>query len=193
MIETIEKIKFLKTRDVKSPSRANKYDAGIDFYVPTLTEEFVKELYQKNTFRDNNNPGNFLYKSYIALDSNGITTISLYPQERILIPSGIYCKMASPGRALIAANKSGVATKLGLIFGAQVVDYEYQGEIHLSLINTGTVTVEIRGGMKAIQFLETPIFNSDIEIFPQGNLIPSSFYERETTRKDGGFGSSDKK
>ena len=27
-------IKFLKVRDVKSPSRANEYDAGIDFYVP---------------------------------------------------------------------------------------------------------------------------------------------------------------
>jgi dUTPase len=188
-----ETIKFLKTREVKSPSRANKFDAGIDFYVPSLTEEFVKELYQKNSFRNNDNPGNLLYKSYIAPDSNGITTISLYPQERILIPSGIYCKMSNPGRALIAANKSGVATKMGLVFGAQVVDYEYQGEIHLSLINTGTVTVEIQGGMKVIQFLETPIYNSDIEIFPQGNLIPLSFYERETTRGADGFGSSDKK
>jgi dUTPase len=186
-----ETIKFLKTRDVKSPSRANQFDAGIDFYVPELTEDFVKELHQKNTFRDLENLGNLLYKSYIAHDSDGVTTIFLYPQERILIPSGIYCKMAHPGRALIAANKSGVATKMGLVFGAEVVDYEYQGEIHLSLINTGTVTVKIQGGMKAIQFLETPIYNSDIEVL--GNLIPVSFYERETSRGADGFGSTDKK
>ena len=44
----IETIKFLKTRSVKSPSRANKYDAGIDFYVPEFTEDFLKDLREKN-------------------------------------------------------------------------------------------------------------------------------------------------
>jgi hypothetical protein len=29
----MESVKFLKIRDVKSPSRAFIYDAGIDFYV----------------------------------------------------------------------------------------------------------------------------------------------------------------
>jgi dUTPase len=106
--------------------------------------------------------------------------------------------MASPHRALIAANKSGVATKHGLIFGAQVVDYEYQGEIHISLINTnkdiqhsGKGIVDITPGMTAIQFLEMPIYNSNINIFE--DLTPSSFYEGETTRGAGAFGSSDKK
>lgn len=171
-----ETIKFLKTREVKSPSRANRFDAGIDFYVPEFTTEFVNELQTKNPTVEINKFG-----------------IYIKPGERVLIPSGIYCKMFDNNRALIAANKSGVATKQGLIFGAQVVDYEYQGEIHLSLIYTGNGTCEILPGQKILQFLEMPIFTSEIEIFPQGNLIPSSFYERETTRGADGFGSTDKK
>lgn len=169
-------IKFLKTREVKSPSRANRFDAGIDFYVPEFTTDFVTELQTKNPTIEINKFG-----------------IYIKPGERVLIPSGIYCKMFDNNRALIACNKSGVATKQGLIFGAQVVDYEYQGEIHLSLIYTGNGTCEILPGQKILQFLETPIFTSEIEIFPQGNLIPSSFYERETTRGADGFGSTDKK
>jgi len=43
-------IKFLKVRDVKSPSRANEYDAGIDFYVPEFTKEFIKDLRAKNSY-----------------------------------------------------------------------------------------------------------------------------------------------
>jgi len=169
-------IKFLKTREVKSPSRANRFDAGIDFYVPEFTSNFVKDLAAKNP------------DVYIS-DFN----IILEPGQRVLIPSGIFCKMENHDRALIACNKSGVSTKQGLIFGAQVVDYEYQGEIHLSLIYTGHGSCEILPGQKILQFLEMPIFTSEIEIFPQGNLIPSSFYERETTRGADGFGSTDKK
>lgn len=179
----IETIKFLKTRSVKSPSRANKYDAGIDFYVPEFTEDFLKDLREKNP--------DILIQP---------VSIVLMPGQRVLIPSGIHCQMASPHRALIAANKSGVATKHGLIFGAQVVDYEYQGEIHISLINTnkdinppsGKGIIEITPGMKAIQFLEMPIYNSEIDV--EENKTPEQFYKDiVTTRGAGGFGSSDNK
>jgi dUTPase len=169
-----EKIKFLKTREVKSPTRANKYDAGIDFYVPEFSRDFVDILKEKN-------PGVEINMLGIYLGSG----------ERILIPSGIHCQMNAPKRALIAHNKSGVATKTGLIYGAQVVDYEYQGEIHISLIYTGNGIVEITPGMKAIQFLEIPIYNSDIDV--EEGKSPKEFYEEETTRGSGGFGSSDKK
>lgn len=175
-------IKFLKTRNVKSPSRANKYDAGIDFYVPEFTEEFLKDLREKNP-------------DIVILENS----IVLRPGERVLIPSGIHCQMASPHRALIAANKSGVATKFGLIFGAQVVDFEYQGEIHLSIINTnkgithsGKEIIQITPGMKILQFLEMPVFNSELEI--TDNLSIKDFYDNiETTRAAGGFGSTDHK
>jgi dUTPase len=174
----IESIKFLKTRDVKSPSRANKYDAGIDFYVPEFTPEFIRDLKAKNP---NNN----------EISKDGIY---LRQGDRILIPSGIHCQMAHSGRALIAANKSGVATKTGLIVGACVVDYEYQGEIHISLINTSNIPIPamITPGMKAIQFLEIPIYNSDIEV-EEGKTLEKFYEEKTTTRGADGFGSTDKK
>ena len=166
-------IKFLKTREVKSPSRANKYDAGIDFYVPELTDEFVKILREKNPHID------------VWQHSEIGRHIPLAPQQRILIPSGIHCQMEKPGTALIAANKSGVATKTGLIFGAQVVDFEYQGEIHLSLINTSNVAVEITSGMKILQFIETPVIQSEILIM---EMSVENFYKNSTTRGAKGFG-----
>jgi dUTPase len=167
-------IKFLKTRAVKSPSRANRFDAGIDFYVPEFTPEFVNELKIKNATLE-------------------ITQFGVYlkPGQRVLIPSGIYCQMENNDRALIAANKSGVATKQGLVFGAQVVDYEYQGEIHLSLIYTGDGTCEILPGQKILQFLEMPIFTS--EILVSETLSVDTFYKTSTTRGADGFGSTDKK
>ena len=167
-------IKFLKTRDVKSPSRANAFDAGIDFYVPEFTPEFLKDLGDKN-------PNIHIAPDYAVLTSG----------QRILIPSGIHCQMAAPGRALIAANKSGVSTKKGLVFGAQVVDFEYQGEIHLSVINTSKDVVLIEPGMKILQFIEMPIFNSEIQIDETKTLV--EFYDEETSRGAGGFGSTDSK
>jgi len=169
-------IKFLKTREVKSPSRANRFDAGIDFYVPEFTPEFIKAMEEKNP-----------ELKYIPLEDGFI----LKPHERALIPSGIHCQMFDNDRALIAANKSGVATKTGLIFGAQVVDYEYQGEIHISLINTSNTPVRIHAGMKAIQFLEMPIFTSEIVVDSVNSV--KTFYSAETTRGADGFGSTDKK
>ena len=41
-------IKFLKTREVKTPSRGYPTDAGIDFYVPKFTSSFLKDLKEKN-------------------------------------------------------------------------------------------------------------------------------------------------
>ena len=177
-----EKIKFLKIRDVISPSRTNEYDAGIDFYVPIFDEKFIEDYSLKNL---NGMSG-------IYSHSNGksvFTRIIINPGERALIPSGIKCQMAKPGRALIASNKSGVASKTGLIFGAQVIDYEYQGEIHINVINTSNEVVEVLENQKLIQFLETPIFNSEIEISED----QENFYKKETTRGAKGFGESDKK
>ena len=179
-----ESIKFLKIRDVKSPTRAYEFDAGIDFYVPEFNKQFLEDLAEKNVGRD--------------LRINGdkdFDEIIIPAHSRIMIPSGIKSRMAEPGRALIAANKSGIATKSGLVFGAQVVDYTYKGEIHLSLINTSMLEVTITAGQKILQFLETPVFNSEVEIVENPTEVrDGDFYEGlQDDRGAGGFGSTDKK
>ena len=124
----------------------------------------------------------------------------LSPGEGVMIPSGFKSRMANPGRALIAANKSGVATKHKLTYGAQVVDYTYKGEIHLHLINNSNEDVKIYQNQKILQFLETPVFTSEVEVTDTTDPIvdaegtEKNFYEGlQDDRKDGGFGSTDDK
>jgi len=219
-----EVTKFLKKREVKSPSRAFQNDAGIDFYVPKFTKEFIEDLKKKNeNLFPKNNCGNELTVTTISLhgapiqgcyqpgvdyklndinntqfkfdDERGELYFILPPHNRVLIPSGIYLKMAKPDRALIATNKSGVASKLGLVVGATTVDYSYQGEIHLNVINTSTSNVRIYENMKIIQFIETPIITNEIEIVENtGELSVVEFYNGfESQRKDKGFGSTTNK
>ena len=82
-------------------------------------------------------------------------------------------------------NKSGVALKKGLVVGACVVDSDYQGEIHLHLINTSDKPVRIQPGDKLTQFLLIPVDHCLVEVVNEGDL-----FEEETTRGSGGFGST---
>ena len=193
-------IRFLKIRNVKSPERAYKYDAGIDFFVPEFNASFIKDLKKKNPIIFEYS----IFKNVIGFDEEkGKNYVLLSPQLRIMIPSGIKSKMDTVGKALIASNKSGIATKYGLVFGAQTVDYSYMGEIHISVINTSDKTVKIYEDMKLSQFIETPVFFSNIEIKDITSFIddPPAFEDEEDEfwenhrrdRLDGGFGSTDKK
>ena len=46
--ETLQRVLFTKVRDVKSPTRANKHDAGIDFYIPVIDEKIINDIKDKN-------------------------------------------------------------------------------------------------------------------------------------------------
>lgn len=211
-------IKFTRLRNVSLPKRGHKHDAGIDFFVPKFDKIFVEDLKKKNPdLFDNQSPydgASYLgcgtismkgddkspelrfelednNKSLLKFDENeGRSYIPLAPMQRVNIPSGIYCKMEDPGRALIAHNKSGIASKKGLVFGAQVVDYEYQGEIHINVINTSSKLVKVYEGDKLMQFVEMPIFTSEIE---EVEDLQTLYPEGETSRGADGFGSTDKK
>jgi len=106
------------------------------------------------------------------------------PGERYFIPSGIKANVPE-GYALIAMNKSGIALKKGLMVGACVVDSDYQGEIHLHLINASTKEVEIEPGGKLVQFLLVPVNHCEVE-----EVTKELLFENETERGAGGFGST---
>ena len=106
------------------------------------------------------------------------------PGDRYLIPSGIKANVPS-GYALIAMNKSGVATKKSLIVGACVVDSDYQGEIHMHLINVGSYSVKVVPGEKLVQFLLVPVNHCEVE-----EVTESELFEFATVRGAGGFGST---
>lgn len=159
-------MKFSKVRDVKSPVRGTGKAAGIDFFVPNFEKEFT-----------------------------------LRPMQDLLIPSGI--KMEIPeGYMLMGADKSGVVTSkyacLGVgrtpkaeafesivILGAKIVDEDYQGEIHIHVVNVGKAKVHIKPGMKIAQFILVPVSYEGLE-----EVSESELFSRSSERGDGALGST---
>ena len=159
-------MKFTKTKDVKSPVRAHPTDAGLDFFVP-----------------------------------NDCMPFRLFPQCDILIPSGIKANIPE-NMMLMAAEKSGVVTSAEavtragrtpkdnaynsvIVIGAKIIDEDYQGEIHIHLVNVGREIVTINPGTKIAQFILVPVSYDELEEVSETELFTNS-----TERGEGGFGST---
>lgn len=159
-------MKFAKVRDVKSPVRGTAKSAGIDFFVP-----------------------------------NDCMPFRLFPQCDILIPSGIKANIPE-NMMLMAAEKSGIVTSAEavtragrtpkdsaynsvIVIGAKIIDEDYQGEIHIHLVNVGREIVTINPGTKIAQFILVPVSYDELEEVPENELFTNS-----TERGEGGFGST---
>lgn len=159
-------MKIAKVRNVKTPERGTPKSAGIDFFVPN---DFVEQV--------------------------------LPPQRDILIPSGIKANVPE-NFMLMAAEKSGVVTTKNaaiqagrkpkvtayntvVVLGAKIVDEDYQGEIHIHLVNVGNEYVIIKPGAKIAQFILVPVSYDTVEVVPENEL-----FDEASDRGDGGFGST---
>lgn len=107
------------------------------------------------------------------------------PNESILIPSGIKVNLPA-NTCLTFQNKSGVCTKKLLVIGAKIVDEDYQGEIHIHLINVGNISQTIEPGDKIAQGIVCPVIYESIE---EVATLEECFTET-TQRGEGGFGST---
>ena len=162
----MEILEFSKVRDVKSPVRGTARSAGIDFFVP-----------------------------------NDFFPTQLEPHEDLLIPSGIRVHIPE-GYMLLGADKSGVSTskqavvdtgrkpKDGAfisptIIGAKIIDEDFQGELHIHIINLGKFPVHIKPGMKISQFILVPVDYCELYEVPDDTLFPE-----ESERGTGCFGST---
>lgn len=174
---------FTKVRDVKSPNRGTNLSAGVDFYIPNFSDEYVGQLL---------NTGNNKDSIIVAKNVQSGMSIFIKPHSSILIPAGI--KVIIPRNSVLTAfNKSGVATKKKLIVGACVIDADYRGEVHIHLINTSDDNVSVEFGDKIIQFVLTPVFydtpkevSSELYMY----IDNSTAEDTENTRGTGGFGST---
>lgn len=178
-------LEFTKVREVKSPSRANAGDAGLDFHIPHLTAEDILNV------SINQNMWEYM-RIQIISDQNKIWA-ELQPHARILIPSGIRVLINPRESMLMAANKSGVSTKEGLIYTAEIVDSPYTGEMHIGILNTNpyVVRIPLDSDKKLMQFIHVPIILSTPVEITLGE------YEEKAkdwgTRGDKGFGAHDNK
>ena len=113
----------------------------------------------------------------------------IIPGDDILINTKIRSKFPE-NRALIAFNKSGVATKKQLQVGACVVDSSYQGEIHIHLYNWGTKSICIESCDKLVQFVPIKIEPREAKFTDGTYTSVENFYGTVSDRGEGGFGST---
>ena len=97
--------------------------------------------------------------------------------EQVNIPSGIKTKLKNT-QYLQTMNKSGVALKKGLTFGACVIDSGYRGEIHLNMFKvvkgTEDIRVRRRGFLGWLGFKEWATVINPGEKIIQGIIIQIS-------------------
>lgn len=196
-------IRYTRVRKVKPLAWANSGDAGLDFFFPedlTVNQLLEKQAEQVlNTYGLEFTVGKDTWahgwvhglgqNDPLYLYDQPIDAVTIRPHARILIPSGIRVLLEPKQSMFMAANKSGVCTKKGLIFGAEIVDSPYTGEVHISLINTSNSNVTLKPGEKVVQFIHVPIFDTEPEEIPQ--QLYEDMAKNWGTRGDKGFGSSD--
>lgn len=201
-------VKFLVVGDVKAPKRAAGYDAGVDVFVPNMSEQFMKDLVEKN-------PGQPYRWGIVGVPpedpaspkQNEGLYIYVAPGKDILIPT--YLKARIPSNMYLrCANKSGVCTKQKLIVGADTIDSSYEGVMHVHLINPSSSMQFIEFGQSIAQLIPEIIDSDEIEVQYDDTLreglakttsaeayskmsfeTAEKFYEgHESKRKDKGFG-----
>ena len=84
-------LEFTKIREVKSPNRANEGDAGLDFYIPQLSDQDILKVGEKGKDDFSGINRKMLGKGYIKLNGLGTDDVHVVikPGGRLLIPSGI--------------------------------------------------------------------------------------------------------
>jgi dUTPase len=170
-------IRFAKTRNVADPSRAHPTDAGIDFFVPKVDEQYYHDLAS--------NPANV----GVTLSQIGETPQICIPAgANACLPSGI--KIEIPyGCMGLFLNKSGFASKKDGIMGAQVIDTFYAGEVHLDIHNIGLEPIYLSTGDKVTQMVVVPISVPALLKCEESDLYKD--FKLESYRGEKGFGSSD--
>jgi len=122
----------------------------------------------------------YAYPGDAGLDLYSCEDYLLQPGERHTFGLGIALEIPF-GYAGLIWDKSGLAAKHGLTTLAGVIDANYRGECKVVLINTSQEPYQIKEGDKIAQLLIQKV--EEVKIKEVKKLS-------ETSRKDGGFGSS---
>lgn len=165
-------IEFAKVRNVKDPKR-NLGDAGIDLFIPEYSEELVEYMKAKNPDYE---------KMGIRFGDVGIF---LPPKASIMIPSGLKYKI-DQDVALIQFTKSGICLKRRLDCANGVGDSTYQGELHIHIRNDDMDDQILEYGTKITQFVPVKYDASNIKV----EEYHDGWFDEETSRGEGGFGST---
>lgn len=158
-------LKFKKNNiNTITPNRNNRSDAGIDvFYCPISTKLDSEKK--------------FIY------DSD--QTIELKPGKNYKFQTGLSFEIPH-GYVLLVCNRSGIASKLNLVKGAEVIDAGYSGEIMIDLHNIGNESIYIAPETKIAQLLLLPCIS--VDLIEDDNIYSNNIVFSD--REDKGWGSS---
>lgn len=153
----------------KEPVRGTEHSAGLDVFVPELNAAFWKDFEKMNS----------KWAPFVDHEH-----IYVQPSDRILVPTGLRFNLQE-GTYLEVANRSSMASKYGLIYGAHIIDEDYTGIVFINLINTSHDTFVFEPGIKFAQLIHKEYIKS----------IPTRIDEseiRETARGAGALGHTGK-
>lgn len=123
---------------------------------------------------------NFAYPGDAGLDLFSIEDITLKPDERASVRTGIALEIPE-GYVGLVWDKSGISINHGIKTLGGVIDSSYRGELHVGVINLSSTTYDIKPGNKIAQLLLQKIEHLQIQ---EVDDLGSS------ERSDKGFGSS---
>jgi len=167
-------IKSYPTGTVARPLKGTTGSAGYDFKCPKYSSYFRGRLFEVNN------------GSVVAnVKSEGIV---LKAGSRIVIPSGLRFRLPEH-MAFISFEKSGLATKDGIVPTCRVVDSDYQGELCIGLANISQKDYTIIYGNKIAQYLLLPIADDELLEVDDDCIFSGVSSERGK----GGFGSTGNK
>lgn len=108
--------------------------------------------------------------------------ITLAPMQRLIVPTGLRVEIPQ-GFEMQVRPRSGLALKHGITLPNTpgTIDSDYRGPLGVALINVGTEPYTIQHGDRIAQAVIAPVV--------QGRFVTVETLS-ETTRGDGGFGST---
>lgn len=109
--------------------------------------------------------------------------LQIGPQETVLLPTGLAIYIACPDLAAVILPRSGLGHKHGIVLGNLVglIDSDYQGELKISCWNRNHEHFTVNPGDRIAQLVFLPVVRAAF-------TVVDTF--QETSRGEGGFGSS---
>jgi dUTP pyrophosphatase len=122
------------------------------------------------------------FSAGMDLRANLEEPVLLKPLERVLVPTGLFIELPVGYEAQVRP-RSGLAAKNGItvLNTPGTIDADYRGEIKVILVNLSNIPFEIRHGERIAQMVIAK--HETVTWQPVAQLS-------ETTRGQGGFGSS---
>lgn len=146
--------------------QANEGDLGYDIYYNAL------------------NGYDILSNPTIVEKENWYGELQLYPQERVMIKTGIHIAFPEGYGGLLKERSS--LAKQGLVITGGVIDNSYTGEIRVICANLSGDIITIKHGERFAQLIFTLLTGFEFEV------VTSLDDFKQTNRGQNGFGSTGK-